>query len=88
MATKRVGVKKSGEGSITEMEINNTTTAADVLRSVNCPTDGDFFVSLAAGEPPFGLTELVFDRVKSTLEMDLPDKRFMASLDAQAAHAG
>ena len=29
---------------------------------------------------------LPFDRVRSALEMDLPDKRFTASLDAQAAH--
>ena len=64
MATKRVGVKKAGEGTITEVEINNTTTAADILRSAGCTTEGDYFVSLAAGEPPLGLTEPVFDRVK------------------------
>jgi len=29
---------------------------------------------------------LAFDRVQSTLEMDLPDKRFVTSLNAQAAH--
>lgn len=64
MATKRVSVRKAGEGTVTDIEVNETTTAADVLRSVGCTTDGEYFVSLAAGEPPLGLTEPVIDRVK------------------------
>jgi hypothetical protein len=63
MATKRVGVKKTGEGTITEVEITETTTAADVLNSVGSATNGDFFLSTAVGQPPMGMTEPVFDRI-------------------------
>lgn len=63
MTMKRVGVKKAGETTIRDVEINEATTASDVLKLVGCPSDGDFFLSTAVGQPPFGMTEPVFDRV-------------------------
>ncbi len=64
MTLKKVGVKKAGEATIRDVEISEATTAADVLQLVDCPTNGDFFLSTAVGQPPFGMTEAVFDRVQ------------------------
>ena len=63
MTLKKVGVKKAGETTIREVEVNESTNTSDVLRLVDCPTDGTFFLSTAVGQPPLGMTEPVFDRV-------------------------
>lgn len=61
MSSKQIGVRLAGQGTIVDIEINENTTAAEVLSEAGCAENSE--LSPAVGQPPFGKDEKIFDRV-------------------------
>ena len=62
MSIKQIGVRIAGQGTIVDIEINENTTAAEVLKETGCADSTE--LSPAVGQPPFGKDEKIFDRVQ------------------------
>lgn len=60
---KTISVAVAGQDRIEDIEIEESTTAADVLQSAQLPAEG-YELSPAVGLPPFGRDERIHDRVK------------------------
>ena len=60
---KTISVSIAGQQRIDDIEINESTTAADVLSHLGLPVDG-YELTPAVGLPPFGKDEAIYDRVK------------------------
>ena len=58
---KTISVSIAGQQRIDDIQIEQDTTAQDVLNQIGQP---DYELSPAVGVPPFGKTERIFDRVK------------------------
>lgn len=75
---KTISVAIAGQERIDDVEINETTTAADVLTQVGV-TPGQYELSPAVGLPPFGRDERIYDRLK-------PNGKIIASPLADAGN--
>ena len=76
---KTISLAVAGQERIDDIQIDENTTAADVLRIAKLPV-ADFELSPAVGLPPFGKDERIYDRVK-------PNGKIIASPVADAGDA-
>ena len=73
---KTISVSIAGQQRIEDIDINESTTTADVLRNLGLPIDG-YELTPGTGLPQFGKDEAIYDRVK-------PGGKIVASSPADA----